>query len=52
MANKPPKVEDEPGAQERFDRAIKNALAMPPKPHAVPKTPKPSGVPNRRRIPQ
>jgi hypothetical protein len=24
---------DEPGAQERFDQAIKNALATPPKPH-------------------
>jgi 3-methyladenine DNA glycosylase AlkD len=24
---------DEPGTQERFDRAIKNALAMAPKPH-------------------
>ena len=34
MADKAPKVEDEPGAQERFDRAIKNALATPPKPHA------------------
>jgi len=32
MTDKPPKVEDEPGAQERFDQAIKNALATPPKP--------------------
>ena len=32
MTDKPlPK--DEPGAQERFDQAIKNALAMPPRPH-------------------
>jgi hypothetical protein len=31
-AEKPP--EDEPGADERFDRAIKNALATPPKPRA------------------
>jgi hypothetical protein len=37
-----PLPEDEPGAQERFDRAIKNALATPPKPHAPPK-PKPKG---------
>jgi hypothetical protein len=29
----PPKIEDEPGADERFDRAIKTALATPPKPH-------------------
>jgi hypothetical protein len=36
MPSKPPKVEDEPGAKERFDRAIKNALAMPPKPHRAP----------------
>jgi hypothetical protein len=28
-----PLPEDGPGAQERFDRAIKNALATPPKPH-------------------
>jgi hypothetical protein len=28
-----PKVKDEPGAQERFDRAIKNALATPARPH-------------------
>jgi len=33
MVNKTPKVDDEPGAQERFDRAIKTALATPPKPH-------------------
>jgi hypothetical protein len=31
MADKPPK--DEPGAQERFERGIANALKMPPKPH-------------------
>lgn len=32
MTNKPlPK--DEPGAQERFERGLKNALATPPKPH-------------------
>ena len=24
---------DEPGAEERFDRAVKNALAMKPNPH-------------------
>jgi hypothetical protein len=37
MVQKPvPKVEDEPGAQERFDRGIKNALAMPPKPRQPP----------------
>jgi hypothetical protein len=32
MTEKPP-PQDEPGAQERFDRGIKNALATPPKPH-------------------
>jgi len=31
-----PSPEDEPGADERFDRAIKNALKMPPKPHTPP----------------
>jgi len=32
MTDKPlPK--DEPGAQERFDQAVKNALATAPKPH-------------------
>lgn len=29
-------MKDEPGAEERFDLAIKNALAMPPKPHKAP----------------
>lgn len=33
MADDPPK--DEPGAQERFDRGIANALRTPPKPHKV-----------------
>jgi hypothetical protein len=28
-----PLAKDEPGAQDRFDRAVKNALATPPKPH-------------------
>jgi len=27
-----PKIEEEPGAQERFERAVKRALATPPKP--------------------
>ncbi|WP_293455253.1 hypothetical protein [Phenylobacterium sp.] len=31
MTDKPPK--DEPGAQERFERGVANALKMPPKPH-------------------
>jgi len=35
MTDKPPT--DEPGAQERFDRGISNALRMPPKPHAAAK---------------
>jgi hypothetical protein len=35
MEEKPP--EDEPGAQERFDRGIANALKMPPQ-HHVKKT--------------
>jgi hypothetical protein len=30
---KPEDVKDEPGAEERFSRAIKKALATPPKPH-------------------
>jgi hypothetical protein len=30
-----PLPEDEPGAEERFDRAIKNALATPPKPRVA-----------------
>jgi hypothetical protein len=33
---KPPNVDDELGAQGRFDRAIKNALAMPHKAHGKP----------------
>jgi hypothetical protein len=38
-----PSPEDEPGAQERFNRAIKHALATPPKPHKAEtkRTPKP-----------
>lgn len=36
--------EDEPGAQERFERGVANALKMPPKPH-----PKPSPEPGRKR---
>jgi hypothetical protein len=36
MANQPPKVEDEPGAEERFERAIKNALETPPEPRTSP----------------
>jgi hypothetical protein len=39
MTDKPPK--DEPGAQERFDRGVANALKMPPKPHKTPVDPKP-----------
>ena len=31
MTDKPP--EDEPGAEDRFQRGIANALKMPPKPH-------------------
>lgn len=30
-----PLPEDEPGAQERFERAIKTALATPRKPHKI-----------------
>lgn len=45
MTDKPSEVEDEPGAEERFSRAIGNALKMPPKPHpkAAP------AVPGRKR---
>lgn len=37
MTDNPPK--DEPGAQERFERGIANALRMPPKSHAPVKKP-------------
>lgn len=37
-----PLPEDEPGTQERFDRGIKNALAMPPKPHKPPEPKEPT----------
>jgi hypothetical protein len=30
---KPEDVKDEPGAEERFTRGVKKALATPPKPH-------------------
>lgn len=30
---KPEDVKDEPGAEERFTRGVKRALATPPKPH-------------------
>jgi len=56
MTDKP--LEDEPGAQERFDRGITNALRTPPKPHVKksetdsPKTAKATtGVRSRRRPP-
>ena len=45
MVEKSPKVIDEPGAQERFDRGIKNALAMPPKPRQPKNGDAPSGAP-------
>ncbi len=36
MTDKPPKeIQDEPGADERFERGIANALATPPRMHAV-----------------
>ena len=45
--DKPPK--DEPGAQERFDRGIANALRMPPKPHEKsPSAVKKSGAKGRK----
>jgi hypothetical protein len=40
MMTDKPLPEDEPGAQERFDRAIKQALATPPKPHKPKPAPK------------
>jgi hypothetical protein len=44
MTDKPPKeIQDEPGADERFERGLKNALAMAPKPH----NPKPEKPPLR-----
>jgi hypothetical protein len=33
MVKNLPPAEDEPGAEERFERGIRNALATPPKPH-------------------
>jgi hypothetical protein len=39
MTDKPP--EDEPGADERFEQGVKNALRMPPKPHQPLKRPPP-----------
>ena len=46
MTDKPPKeVQDEPGAEERFERGIANALRMPPKPHK----PKPAPTPRTTR---
>jgi hypothetical protein len=42
-----PLPQDEPGAQERFDRGIKAALATPPKPHK-----KPSGSVSRLNRPR
>jgi hypothetical protein len=42
MTDKSPrKIEDEPGAQERFDRAIKKALATPPQPNKPKSAPAP-----------
>jgi len=44
MSDKPPKIEDEPGAKERFERGIENALKTPPQPRAPAKgdaSPKP-----------
>ena len=40
MTDKPSTPKDEPGADERFDMAIKRALATPPKPHKGPAKPK------------
>ncbi len=35
MTDKPPnEVQDEPGAEERFERGVANALKMPPRPHS------------------
>ena len=31
--SEPEKIEEEPGAEERFDKAVANALKTPPKPH-------------------
>ncbi len=34
MVDEPPKeVQNEPGADERLERGVSNALTMPPKPH-------------------
>ncbi len=42
MTDKPPKeVQDEAGAQERFEQGLRNALAMKPKPHQPKPKPKP-----------
>jgi len=41
MTTKPTKVEDEPGAEERFRRGIENALKTAPSPHRPTPAPKP-----------
>lgn len=38
----PKKIEEDPGADERFDNAVANALKMPPKPHVKKPTDKAS----------
>lgn len=49
MTDKPlPK--DEPGAEERFDQAIKNALATPPKPQKTKEGKEPKVAPSQRSV--
>ncbi len=36
MTKQPPKIEDEPGAEERFRQGVANALRMPPQPKQKP----------------
>jgi hypothetical protein len=52
MAEKLENLEDEPGAQERFDRALRRALATPPKPHKDKGDSKPSPKPHGLKRPE
>lgn len=48
MSDTDKKIEEEPGAQERFDQAVANALRMPPKPHLKKDGSKPKPAPTER----
>ena len=42
-------IEEEPGAEERFDKAVANALKMPPKPHVKKDGSEPKPAPKVRK---